>query len=135
MLGYTFFFELPVEVGQQIARTLQHPTINQRIPQGQILPRFGVYCTRVRFDGKWYAGVTNVGIKPTFNAHTSPLAETYIIDYDGDLYGQTVTVYFDKFIRAEKKFESAEELKVQIDRDTAYAHEYFKANRIHSEVI
>ena len=135
MLGYTFFIQLPVETGQRIARTLEHPTINQRIPKGQILPRFGVYCTRVCFDGRWYAGVTNIGIKPTFNAHTSPLAETYIIGYDGDLYGQTVTVYFDKFVRPEKKFADAQELKKQIDRDTSYAHEYFKAHKIHSEVI
>ena len=79
--------------------------------------------------------MTNIGIKPTFNAHTSPLAETYIIGYDGDLYGQTVTVYFDKFVRPEKKFADAQELKKQIDRDTSYAHEYFKAHKIHSEVI
>ncbi|MCR5480405.1 MAG: riboflavin biosynthesis protein RibF [Ruminococcus sp.] len=135
MLGYTFFIQLPVETGQRIARTLEHPTINQRIPKGQILPRFGVYCTRICFDGKWYAGVTNIGIKPTFNAHTSPLAETYIIGFDGDLYGQTVTVYFDKFVRPEKKFADAQDLKKQIDRDTSYAHEYFKAHKIHSEVI
>lgn len=135
MLGYTFFFELPVERGQQLARTLEHPTINQRIPQGQILPRFGVYCTRVSIGGKWYAGVTNVGIKPTFNAHTSPLAETYIIDYDGDLYGQTVTVCFDKFMRAEQKFDSAELLKQQIDKDTAAAAEYFRTHTIHTDSI
>ncbi len=135
MLGYTFFIELAVERGQQLARTLEHPTINQRIPQGQILPRFGVYCTHVSIAGKLYAAVTNVGVKPTFNAHTSPLAETYIIGYDGDLYGKTVAVYFDKFIRAETKFDSAQALKEQIDRDTAFANEYFKTHKIHTEAI
>ncbi len=135
MLGYTFFIELPVERGQQIARTLEHPTINQRIPQGQILPRFGVYCTRVNVGGKWYGGVTNIGVKPTFGEKDSPLAETYIIGYDGDLYSKTVTVYFDKFLRTEKKFDSVELLKEQIDRDTSFANEYFKTHKIHSEVI
>jgi riboflavin kinase/FMN adenylyltransferase len=89
----------------------------------------------VSIGGEWYAGVTNVGIKPTFALHTSPLAETYIIGYDGDLYGQTVAVYFDKFLRAETKFESAEKLKEQIDRDTSLAHEYFRTHKLRIDAI
>ena len=119
-------------MGDNSRASIRH---SRRISQGQILPRFGVYCTRVSISGKWYAGVTNVGIKPTFNAHTSPLAETYIIDYDGDLYGQTVPVCFDTFMRAEQKFASAELLKEQIDKDTAAAAEYFRTHTIHTDSI
>ncbi|WP_037343786.1 riboflavin biosynthesis protein RibF [Ruminococcus sp. FC2018] len=126
MLGYTFFMELPVEHGRMIARKLEHPTINQRIPDTQVIPRFGVYCTRVLIGEKQYAGVTNVGVKPTFEMHTSPLAETYIIGYDGDLYGQTVQVRYDSFIRAEKKFDDPGKLKEQINEDTRQAQQYYK---------
>lgn len=135
MLGYTFFIELPVQKGRKLARTLEHPTINQQIPQGQILPRFGVYCTRVNIGGKWYGGVTNVGVKPTLNEHIAPLAETYIIGYDGDLYGQSVAVYFDKFLRAETRFESLQLLKEQIDRDTSLANEYFNTHKLRTDAI
>ena len=126
MLGYAFFMELPVERGKQIARRLEHPTINQRIPNGQVLLKFGVYCTRVVIDGRQYAGVTNVGIKPTFDMHTSPLAETYIIGYKGDLYGKTVQVRYDSFLRAETRFDSPQQLKEQIDKDTLAAMAYYK---------
>ena len=126
MLGYTFFMELAVEHGRMIARKLEHPTINQRIPQTQVLPKFGVYCTRVLIGQKQYAGVTNVGVKPTFGMHTSPLAETYIIGYKGDLYGQTVEVRYDHFIREERKFDDPQELKKQINEDTQQAQQYYK---------
>lgn len=135
MLGYTFFIELPVQRGKQIASTLEHPTINQIIPTGQILPRFGVYCTRVNINSKWFGAVTNVGVKPTFNEAASPLAETYIIGFKGDLYGKTIAVYFDKFLRAEKKFESALLLKEQIDRDTSAANEYFMLHKLRTDAI
>ena len=135
MLGYTFFMELPVLRGQQIARTLDHPTINQVIPQGQIIPRYGVYCTRACIDGRQYGAVTNVGVKPTFNKQTTPLAETYIIGFEGDLYGKTVKVYFDKFLRPEKKFDSVELLKEQIDRDTKNAAEFFANGKLCIEAI
>lgn len=135
MLGYTFFMELPVVPGQRIARTLEHPTINQQIPQGQIIPKFGVYCTRACVEGRQYGAVTNVGVKPTFNKQTTPLAETYIIGFEGDLYGKTVKVYFDRFLRAEKKFDSVEMLKEQIDKDTRQAAEYFAHAKLCTEAI
>ena len=70
----------------------------------------------VNIDGKLYGGVTNVGIKPTVGSD-GPLAETYIMDYSGDLYGKMVEVYFFRFVRPERKFPSIEQLKEQISRD------------------
>ena len=126
MLGYTFGFELEVERGFQIGRTWDFPTINQKIPKGRVLPKFGVYCSKVLIDGKWYCGVTNIGIKPTVNVNTAPLAETFIIDYKGDLYGRILKLELYKFLRPEKKFDSFEELKAEIGRNTEQTKRFFQ---------
>ena len=107
---------LKVEHGNCIGRLLDFPTINQSFPQHHIVPRYGVYSTVVNVAGKLYGGVTNVGVKPTVGSDR-PLSETYILDYSGDLYGQTVEVYFFRFVRPEQKFGSIAELKEQIARD------------------
>ena len=67
-----------------------------------------------------------MGVKPTFGMHTSPLAETYIIGYKGDLYGKSVEVRYDHFIREERKFDDPQELKKQINEDTQQAQQYYK---------
>ena len=125
LLGYTFGFSLPVEHGRELGRTWNFPTINQTVPQGQILPKFGVYASRVKIGGDEYFGVTNVGVKPTLRAHDAPLAETYILGYSGDLYGQRIDLMLDRFIRPEQGFDSFEELKAQIARDTQTVREYY----------
>lgn len=119
MLGYNLLFMLPVIDGNRIGRTLSFPTINQRIPKGQVLPRFGVYASIVKFDGSTYYGVSNVGIKPTVHSDGLPLIETYIMDYSGNLYGKTVSVELVDFIRPECRFDSISELKCQIEKDVA----------------
>ena len=98
MLGRRFCLRLKVEHGNCIGRLLDFPTINQSFPQHHIVPRYGVYSTVVNVAGKLYGGVTNVGVKPTVGSDR-PLSETYILDYSGDLYGQTVEVYFFRFVR------------------------------------
>ncbi|MBO5447934.1 MAG: riboflavin biosynthesis protein RibF [Ruminococcus sp.] len=125
MLGYSFGFTLPVEHGNELGRTWSFPTINQIIPKGQILPGFGVYCSRVITDSHIYYGVTNVGIKPTVSEKAIPLAETYIIGFNGDLYGKTVEIRLDSFVRPEKKFGSLEELKAEIERNTEFTEKYY----------
>lgn len=125
LLGYTFGFCLEVEHGRELGRTWNFPTINQTVPRGQILPKFGVYASRVLIGGDEYKGVTNVGVKPTLRAHDMPLAETYILGYSGDLYGQRIDVMLDKFIRPEIGFDSFEELKAQIARDTQTVRDYY----------
>ena len=78
----------------------------------------------MKIEEKLYPSITNIGVKPTIGSEKYPLAETYIIDYSGDLYGQTITVYLKKFIRPEKKFASLEELKAQLAVDLKKAKEY-----------
>lgn len=121
LLGYRFGYREPVIHGNELGRTWDFPTINQRLPEGITVPRFGVYCSRVKIDGKSYTGVTNIGVKPTVAEGIKPLAETYIIDYSGDLYGRVIQTGLERFIRPERRFGSIDELRRQIAEDTAEA--------------
>lgn len=121
LLGYRFGYREPVIHGQELGRTWDFPTINQQLPAGVTVPRFGVYCSNVKAEGKVYTGVTNIGIKPTVGNIAVPLAETYIIGFNGDLYGKTVRVGLERFLRPERKFGSIEELRRQIALDTEEA--------------
>ena len=120
MLGRYFSFESPVIEGDKRGRLLGTPTVNQLLPEHLVTPRFGVYLSRVTCNGKSYTGVTNVGARPTFHAG-DPRSETYILDFSGDLYGQTVETALVRYIRPVMVFDSAEALKAQIARDIAVA--------------
>lgn len=127
MLGYKFFFNLEVVKGFARGRTWNFPTINQQIPRGRVIPKFGVYCSVVTIDGVKYKGVTNIGIKPTVKENViHPLAETFIIDFDGDLYGKVIKTELWEFLRPEKCFDSFDELKSEIGKNILQTKEYFK---------
>ncbi len=126
MLGYRFGFTIQVEQGNKIGRTIDFPTINQKIPKGSVMPKFGVYCSKVLIDGVWYRGVTNIGVKPTVHIKTYPLAETYIMGYHGDLYGRVLTLELYEFVRAEKVFDNLDQLKQEISSNKQFANEYFE---------
>ena len=117
LLGSDYFISVEVSDGNHIGRTMNFPTINQKFENGQLVPKYGVYSTITYADGQEYCSITNVGVKPTINGERSPLAETHIIGYSGDLYGKTVTVSFRDFVRPERKFDSLDELKKQINAD------------------
>jgi riboflavin kinase/FMN adenylyltransferase len=116
LLGRSFFFDFPVTEGNRIGRTLDWPTINQRLPSNFVLPRFGVYASAATVDGVRRRSITNIGVKPTVGGKDA-LAETYIEGYSGDLYNQMVPVELLAFMRPEEKFESLAALKEQIGRD------------------
>ncbi len=124
MLGFPFGFSAEVFSGDKRGRLLGAPTINQYLPEGIAVPLFGVYASKVFFEGKEYIGVTNIGSRPTFDG-SSVRSETYIIDYSGDLYGKTVETQLFTFIREEKKFDSADALKQQISLDVKATEDYF----------
>lgn len=109
------YFEKVIH-GNEIGRTLNFPTINQVIPKKTVLPKFGVYLTEVEVSGVIYKGVSNVGVKPTVG-NKEPLIETHILNYSGNLYGESLNVKLVKFLREEKKFASLDELKRQVDFD------------------
>ena len=116
MLGYDFTFESPVIKGDKRGRTIGFPTINQHLPEGLIVPKFGVYESRTFADGNEYLSFTNIGIRPTWQVD-KPLAETHIFDFNGDLYDKNVRVELISYLREEKKFSSVEELKKQLEYD------------------
>lgn len=116
MLGGPFTIEGEVIHGRRLGRNLGWPTINQAVPEGFTVPKFGVYHTRVRVDGRDYKGVTNVGIKPTVGGeHLS--CETHILNFTGDLYGKILPVSFLSFLRPERRFDSVEELAAQVEQN------------------
>lgn len=126
LLGYNYGYTLYVEHGFHRGSTWDFPTINQSIPKGFVLPKFGVYCSMVTVDNKKYLGVTNIGIKPTVKENVAyPLAETYIIDFSGDLYGQIIKIELYEFVRPERMFDSFDELKAEISRNTEFTKQYF----------
>lgn len=120
LLGYELCYRLPVVWGNQIGKTLLFPTINQIIPDTNVIPRFGVYKSFTEIDGKFLRSITNIGIKPTIDDRrdgNGAVMETHIIGYDGFLYGQRISVSLCSFIRPEKKFSGIAELKAQIAAD------------------
>ncbi len=85
-----------------------------------------MYVTGTLIEGQWRRSVTNVGLRPTFGDATEPSVETFVMNWDGDLYGDVVRVRFLHRLRDERKFSSIDELKTQIARDVARANSYFE---------
>lgn len=117
LLGYEYTIDMRVIDGMKNGRKLGFPTINQEYSPGQLVPRFGVYASHVLLDGKIYGGVTNIGVKPTIAGERSPLAETFIIGVDRDLYGQHIPVSLFCFLRGERKFSGLDELSVTVKQN------------------
>ncbi len=126
MLGYNYYYKLPVLHGNKIGRRLDFPTINQEISKGCILPKFGVYITRTEIDGKLFQSVSNIGVKPTVEERTVPLIETNIFGFEEEIYGSVVKVELLEFLRPEQVFESFDELKNQVQSDIKKTKEFFK---------
>lgn len=116
MLGYRFTFEAPVIAGDKRGRTIGFPTINQHLPDGLVIPKFGVYESRAVVEGKVYKAFTNIGIRPSWRVD-EPLCETHIFNFNGELYGETIQIELVKYIREEKTFASVDELREQLTND------------------
>jgi riboflavin kinase/FMN adenylyltransferase len=125
MLGRPYGVEGRVVRGAERGRTIGFPTANLH-PQNRVIPRRGVYVTATLIEGAWRRSVTNIGVRPTFESEAEPSVETYVMDWDGDLYGDVVRVRFLHRIRDERRFASVDELKRQIDADAERARNYFE---------
>lgn len=113
--------------GKKLGRTMGFPTINQKIPEGKIVPKHGVYITEAYVGENALPSITNVGTRPTVDGENENVnMETYILGFDGNLYMSYVEIVFRKFLREEIRFESTVELKKQIDKDLEKAREYFR---------
>ena len=116
LLGAPYMLSGRVLHGNKEGRRLGYPTVNTPIGDGKIVPRLGVYMSAVRLDSGIYPALTNIGKCPTF-AEREVHAETYILGYTGDLYGEKIAVYLLDFLREERRFSSPEELVMQINID------------------
>lgn len=116
LMNNNFSFTQTVMRGDGIGHKLGFPTINQELPLELVVPKFGVYATKVSVNDQVFDAVTNIGIRPTRPSDT-PICETHIIGFDGDIYDSAVTVRLEKFIREEQKFETTEQLAEAICND------------------
>lgn len=116
LLSEPFGFSGEIIHGDKRGRTIGFPTINQLYPENKAPLRFGVYKTEVTVLGKTYNGITNIGHRPSFPSGEI-IAETHILDFSGEIYGQTAKISFLRFIRDEQRFGDIEELKETIEND------------------
>ncbi len=128
-LGHPYGFSDTVEHGKKLGSTLGFPTVNLRIPPGVITPALGVYATRAFLeDGRDLAAVTNVGVRPTVAGDDHRVnVEGFLLDFEGDLYGQPVRMEFYKFLRPEQKFPSLEALRTAVMENARQTKAYFAA--------
>lgn len=124
-LGHPHVLSGVVTHGRHLGRTIGVPTANIAIPAEVVVPKHGVYACTCVFGGKPHVAVTNIGSRPTVDGH-EVRAESWILDFDGDLYGACITLHFHKFLRPEQKFASLDELRTQIQLDAATAFQLLK---------
>jgi riboflavin kinase/FMN adenylyltransferase len=119
MLGRPYELRGEVQSGDQRGRTIGFPTANVRVPPQMCMPADGVYAARYRRpDGSVHDCAVNLGRRPTFYDDAEhPLLEAYLLDFSGDLYGETATVQFIDFLRSERRFDGIESLRAQLDLD------------------
>lgn len=125
LLGHPFLLRAPVVHGKALGRTIGLPTINQFFPAAHLIPAHGIYATCVTVDGQTYIGVTNVGKRPTVLDGDFVNCETHILDFNGSLYGHTITVEFYHRLRDEKMFDGLPQLMEAIRGDAAHARAFF----------
>lgn len=123
LLGNPYSVKGEIVHGNHIGHTLGFPTINQIPEPIKLLPPNGVYLSRTLVDGREYDGISNVGTKPTVQGEKILGIETHLLFFSGDLYGKEARVQLLSFRRPEKKFNSLDELKAQLDSDIREARE------------
>lgn len=125
MLGRHYKISGKVIHGNQNGRKIGFPTANMSLDaDNKFIPQLGVYLCQVEVVSGIYYGLTNMGYRPTLNKDEGIHIETHILDFDGDIYGQPISIQFVEKIRSEKRFDSFDELKNQIAADLAWAKLY-----------
>lgn len=125
LLGYHFPIIGEVKHGRKVGRTLGMPTTNLIPSDEKLLPPNGVYVSKTVIDRKEYAGITNIGYKPTVGKTAFRGVETYLFHFDQYLYGKKIEVQLYQYVRPEKKFQSLEELTERMKVDISLGKEYF----------
>ncbi len=115
-LGRNYTLYGKVIHGEARGRKIGFPTANIQIEPMRFIPRYGVYLTKVTWEGQQAIGLTNIGVRPTFNG-IAPSIEVHLLNWSGDLYDKELTLEFTDFIRPELQFNSVDELVAQIHKD------------------
>ena len=124
-LGHPHILTGEVVAGRKIGRTIGIPTANLAIPKDVVQLRHGVYACKATVEEKTFLAVTNVGSRPTVGGHVVTV-EPWLLDFQGDLYGKTLTLEFYSFLRPERKFDSLEELKGEIQKNALQTRKFFE---------
>ena len=120
-LGYKYFLSGDVIKGMQIGRTIGFPTANLKIKEDyKLIPKEGVYIISAKIKDKTFFGMMNIGFKPTIPGENYSL-EVYFFNLNQDLYNETITISFLERIRDEQKYDSIEDLKIQIEKDKKFS--------------
>jgi len=121
MLSLPYTLSGEVVHGKKIGRTIGFPTVNLKYNENIILPKIGVYYTNVKVNNKKYKGITSVGNNPTIEENKKLTVETYILEFNKEIYGEQIEISFIKRIRDEQKFNDLEKLKDQLEKDKSFA--------------
>jgi riboflavin kinase/FMN adenylyltransferase len=125
MLGHPFTLIGKVTEGRHVGTVMGYPTANLTFPDGLLVPAHGVYLTSIKIGRRSFFGISNVGIRPTFEDDSEAVnCETFLFDFKGNLYDKTMQVSFLRFLRAERKFADRQALTDQIKRDIERAKSY-----------
>ncbi len=116
-LGHKHTIIGKVTHGKKLGSTIGFPTVNLPLDESVVIPRLGVYKSRVYVGSEAFPAVTNIGVRPTVSSGAAPRAETHIIGFEGDLYDAQIRCELCKFMREERRFASVEDLKTQIAED------------------
>jgi riboflavin kinase/FMN adenylyltransferase len=123
-VGYHYFLSGTVVKGKQLGRTIGFPTANIELEEAyKLVPQNGVYIVRVEIDGKTIYGMMNIGFNPTVQGKQKTI-EVHLFDFDTNIYNRKIQVAILQRIRSEKKFESVELLKEQLQKDKAFSLHY-----------
>ncbi|HEX8169149.1 MAG TPA: bifunctional riboflavin kinase/FAD synthetase [Thermoanaerobaculia bacterium] len=125
-LGRTYFIDGRVETGRRLGRKIGFPTVNVA-PTNELFPEGGVFVTTCRFESfdRSFESVTNIGVRPTLYENYARTIESHILDFDSNVYGDTVRLYFHRLLRREQQFRSALELTNQIRNDIERSRLFF----------
>ncbi len=125
-LGRPFKLKGKIVHGEQLGRKIGFPTANLSLQDDILLPLSGVYSGSVKVKGESHNAVINIGRKPTIANSEKDIVEAHILDFNEDIYGEELELFFFDRIRDEKKFDSMDELKKQIELDCLSAIQYYK---------
>lgn len=112
--------------GKGKGKTVGMPTANLKWKKFVDIPDLGVYASKIQIDDKWYMGVTNVGLRPSVDNENNITIETFILDFDHDIYGYFVKLELYVYIRGTIKMESLNDVQRQVEKDSDFARKFFQ---------